>query len=257
MSRPYRPRVTSLTHSNTPYTVTEHDEIIECDTTSGVVGVILPRASLQRGRVLTIKNLVGTSAVYICPYDVNPADIGVSVIDSSESVEGEEYYSLRGANTSVMLYSNASGWKFRAGQGVPIDGDLTVDGDGSIGDDFTVGDLLTTTAIAFAGVAETITTGTQDPWTPAAHGLLQRITPSGGIVTINGIVPINTSFAHLLAIYNVGSSNVRIQHDAAATAAYKIITDTGSLVTLTTGQIYLLLYDPIATRWRGLLKAGA
>jgi hypothetical protein len=92
-SGPSNHGVKSITSSDSPYTVTEIDELIRVDTTSGNVTINLPAIATSDGRELNIKRVSGGNN--IVTIDAN----------STETIDG---------NTTLVIYAKYMGYTLRA-----------------------------------------------------------------------------------------------------------------------------------------------
>lgn len=95
---------------------------------------------------------------------------------------------------------------------------------------------------------DSTTTGSDQDITPNTFNQVIRFT-HGSLASIRSIVPTNQTQVDL--INGQGAQNILIKNeDLTATAANRIVTGTGTDVTLVPGQSCRLIYDQIGLRWR-------
>ena len=89
----------SISDSDSPYTVSVHDELIQCDATSGAITATLPAASSAGiGKKLIFKLTNATNALTI---DGN----------GDETIEGSATHIVNTTNDTVEIYCDGSNWR--------------------------------------------------------------------------------------------------------------------------------------------------
>lgn len=80
---------------------------------------------------------------------------------------------------------------------------------------------------------------------------------NSGLVSVGNIVPDNTTDAHFIVLMNATGVSITILNDSTGTASDRILTGTGSDLTLANGASLFLAYDYVSTRWRIIGGSGS
>jgi hypothetical protein len=93
--------IKSVTHGASPYTVLADDEFLACQTSGGVITILLPNAPTT-GRVITIKDSNGAAAA---------SNISVTTVGGTVTIDGQTTYTMSSNYQSIDVIFDGSNYE--------------------------------------------------------------------------------------------------------------------------------------------------